>query len=87
MSFSSEPHRCPKCNALVVDRRSAVCTTCRAELPVEWIMSTEQAAKMMDLDRAARALHLAEMTKLDPNLDPNVPALVKFLDQNGGLGL
>jgi hypothetical protein len=34
-------HRCPKCQALVVDRRSPVCTTCRAELPKNWVMTAE----------------------------------------------
>jgi len=85
MSSTAEPRRCPNCNALVVDRRSAVCTTCRAALPAEWIMTREQAAKMMALDRAARAEHLAELRKLDPRIDPNVPAVVKFLDANWGM--
>ncbi len=85
MNFISEPHRCPKCHALVVDRRSATCTTCRAALPAEWIMSKEQAAKMMALDREARAEHLASLRKLDPRSDPNVPAVVKFLDTNWGM--
>jgi len=72
MDFISEPLRCPKCNALVVDRRSAVCTTCRTELPAEWIMSKEQAAKIMAHDREVRAEHTARMKILN---DPwNQPA-------------
>jgi len=55
MDFCSEPHRCPKCHALVVDRRSPVCTTCREALPAEWVMTPAQTAKMMAGDRAARA--------------------------------
>jgi hypothetical protein len=85
MSSASEPRRCPNCNALVVDRRSPVCTTCRAALPAEWIMTKEQAAKMMAFDREARALHLAKLRKLDPRIDPNVPAVVKLLDTNWGM--
>jgi hypothetical protein len=82
MDSTQQPHRCPKCHALVVDRRSPVCTTCRAELPAEWIMTKEQAAKVMALDAQARAQHLQEIRKLDPQCDPNVPALVKLLDSN-----
>ncbi len=65
MTFLSEPHRCPKCYALVVDRRSANCTTCRAALPAEWVMTKEQAAKMMAFDREARAEHKAKMKILN----------------------
>jgi hypothetical protein len=76
------PHRCPKCQALVVDRRSPVCTTCRAELPKDWVMTKAQAAKVMSLDAQARALHVEEMRKIDPLSNPNVPPLVRFLDQD-----
>jgi len=85
MDLPQQPHRCPKCNALVVDRRSATCTTCRADLPKEWIMTPEQAAKVMLLDTQARAQHLQEIRKLDPQCDPNVPALVKLLDSNASV--
>jgi hypothetical protein len=82
MDASQQPHRCPKCHALVVDRRSPVCTTCREALPKEWVMTTEQAAKVMQLDAQARAHHVQEMRKIDPLSDPNVPAVVKFLEQD-----
>jgi uncharacterized OB-fold protein len=85
MDLSLQPHRCPKCGGLVVDRRSPVCTTCRIELPAEWIMTKEQAAKVMALDAQARAQHLQEIRKLDPQCDPNVPALVKLLDSNASV--
>jgi hypothetical protein len=75
MSFSSEPHRCPKCHALVVDRRSPKCTTCRAELPAEWIMTRKQAANLKKIDNEARAEHAARMKTLnDPwNQPANMP--------------
>ena len=60
-----QPHRCPKCNALVVDRRSSVCTTCRKPLPADWIMTPEQAAKTMKLDAECRAEHTAAMKALN----------------------
>jgi hypothetical protein len=82
MDAALQPHRCPKCNALVVDRRKPACTTCRAELPKEWVMTPDQAKNVMKLDAAARAQHLAEMRKLDPQSDPNVHGVVKFLDQD-----
>jgi hypothetical protein len=66
----------------VVDRRSPVCTTCREALPKEWIMTPEQAAKVMQLDAQARVQHTQEMRKIDSQSDPNVPALVKLLDAN-----
>jgi hypothetical protein len=65
MNFSSEPHRCPKCHALVVDRRSPVCTTCRAELPAEWIMTKAQTAKVNAIDQSARAEYKSAMKDLD----------------------
>jgi hypothetical protein len=76
------PHRCPKCHALVVDRRSPVCTTCRAALPAAWIMTPEQAAKTMAIDAQAKAEHLRSLRTIDPSLDPNVPAAIKLLDGN-----
>jgi len=45
-------------------------------------MTPKQAAKVMDLDAQARAQHVREMRTLDPLSDPNVPAAVRFLDQN-----
>jgi len=65
MDFISEPHRCPKCHALVVDRRSAACTTCRTALPAEWVMTKEQTSKMMAIDRSARSEHTSSMKVLD----------------------
>jgi hypothetical protein len=49
----------------VVDRRSPVCTTCRAALPADWVMTPQQTAKMMQLDAQARAQQLEEMRKID----------------------
>jgi hypothetical protein len=85
MDAPLQPHRCPKCNALVVDRRSPVCTACRAELPKEWVMSREQAAKLAKIDADSRALHVTEMHKIDPRSDPNTPPIVRFLDTPWGL--
>jgi hypothetical protein len=65
MDQPQQPHRCPKCHALVVDRRSPVCTTCREALPKEWIMTPEQAAKVMDIDRTARAEYDSAMKQLN----------------------
>ena len=48
-------------------------------------MTSEQAAKVMVLDAQARAQHLQEIRKLDPQCDPNVPALVKLLDSNASV--
>lgn len=85
MDPSQLPHRCPKCNALVVDRRSPFCTTCREALPKEWIMTPEQVAKTEAINREIRAEHVASMRCLDPKTDPNVPAVVKFLDTTWGM--
>ncbi len=85
MDLSQQPHRCPKCNALVVDRRSSVCTTCRAELPAEWIMTKDQSAKVMALDAQARVQHLQEIRKIDPRSDPNMPPIVRWLDTPWGM--
>jgi hypothetical protein len=60
-----EPHRCPKCDAPVVDRRSPLCTTCHEPLPVEWIMTPEQVAKVEMIDRHAKAEHAAALNDLD----------------------
>jgi len=60
-----QPHRCPKCNALVTDRRFSNCTTCHEPLPPEWLMTPEQAAKVMELDAHARAEYNAAMKGLD----------------------
>jgi hypothetical protein len=83
----AQPRRCPACNALVVDRRSATCTTCDAELPKEWVMTKDQAAKVNQLDAQARTLHVQEMNKLDPFNDPNLPPVVRWLDSNVGGGM
>ena len=85
MDSAFQPKRCPKCHALVVDRRSMTCTTCQADLPKEWIMSKEQTAKVKVLDAQARAQHLQEMRNLDPQCDPNVPAVIKLLDSNASV--
>jgi len=55
------PLRCPKCQALVVDRRSAVCTTCRVALPKEWVMTKDQIRKIQDADQHVRAEFKASM--------------------------
>ena len=83
MDSATQPKRCPKCQALVVDRRSLTCTTCRAALPAEWVMTNEQTAKMMKLEAQNRATHKAEMQSLDPPLcDPNLPPVVRLLKLN-----
>jgi hypothetical protein len=79
------PRRCPKCHALVVDRRSPACTTCRAALPKEWIMTREQAAKTKALDQEIRAEHAASLRTLDPRSDPNMPPVIRFLDTPWGM--
>jgi hypothetical protein len=79
------PHRCPKCSALVVDRRSPVCTTCRTELPKDWVMTPEQAARMMAIDREIRKEHVASQNFLDPRNDPKTPAVVRFLETPWGM--
>ena len=76
MDLPQQPRRCPKCNALVVDRRSAVCTTCRKPLPAEWIMTAEQTAKMMKLDADCRTEHTAAMKALNnPWTQPSDPGI------------
>jgi hypothetical protein len=82
MESTEFPHRCPKCNALVVDRRSPVCTTCRAALPTDWVMTPEQAAKTTAIDTKIKAEHLASLRTIDPLSDPNVPGVVRLLDGN-----
>jgi hypothetical protein len=69
-----EPHRCPKCDAPVVDRRSPLCTTCHEALPAEWIMTPEQIAKVEMIDRHAKAEHVTALNDLDeiPS-DSNLP--------------
>lgn len=65
MAFSLESHRCPQCNALVVDRRSPTCTTCHVALPADWILTPEQTAKLNAIDKDARAEYNSAMTDLD----------------------
>ena len=60
-----QPFRCPKCNALVVDRRSPVCTTCRQALPTAWVMTPKQVAKVEAIDRDAKAEFSATMKQLN----------------------
>jgi hypothetical protein len=64
------PHRCPKCDAPVVDRRSPICTNCHEALPAEWIMSPQQIAKVEELNAHAKAGHAAAMEALEPTNDP-----------------
>lgn len=85
MEPAQVPPRCPGCGALVVDRRSPVCTTCRAALPKDWVMTPEQAAKTNAIDKEIRAEHTASMNTLDPRNDPNTPPIVRFLDTTWGL--
>jgi hypothetical protein len=82
MDQPQQPHRCPKCHALVVDRRSPVCTTCREALPKEWIMTPEQVAKTMAIDREIRAEHAASLKTLDPRSDPKMPPIIRWLDSS-----
>lgn len=79
MDISDQPHRCPKCHALVVDRRSPACTTCHATLPADWIMTPQQVDKVMAIDKEIRAEHAASMKNLDPPTDPNASTVVKVL--------
>jgi hypothetical protein len=65
MDFTDLPHRCPKGGALVVDRRSAVCTTCRAELPKDWVMTPEEVAKLTAIDQEIRADYAKEIETLN----------------------
>jgi hypothetical protein len=74
------PLRCPSCQALVVDRRSAVCTTCRQALPAEWVMSPAQVAKTNQLDLKARAQYAESIRTLNPLTNPDAPALVQMLN-------
>ncbi len=64
------PLRCPSCNGLVVDRRSALCTTCHVELPKEWLLTDAQIQQLEAIDRSARAEHAASMNDLDSAHDP-----------------
>ncbi len=75
MDLPQVPHRCPKCQALVVDRRSPVCTTCRAALPADWIMTPEQAAKLMAIDRECRREHQDAMKTLNNPWDQPVTGI------------
>ena len=78
------PHRCPKCNALVVDRRSPVCTTCRKPLPAEWVMTAKQVAQVNVINQAAQADYAASMTFLNPRNNPDLPPIVRLLDTDLG---
>jgi len=82
MDPTQVPHRCPKCHALVVDRRSPVCTTCRAALPKDWIMTPEQVAKTAAINREIKAEHAASLNTLDPRNDPKMPPMIRFLDSS-----
>jgi hypothetical protein len=41
----------------------------------------------MAIDKEIRAEHAASIKYLDPRTDPNVPAVVKALDTNWGMGM
>jgi hypothetical protein len=81
------PLRCPRCQALVVDRRSALCTTCHQALPAEWVMTVEQAAKLAQLDLAARAQYADSIRALNPLTNPDAPLLVRVLNQSSIPGI
>ena len=80
MEDAQLPHRCPKCRALVVDRRSPVCTT----LP-------HRVAERLGDGRPSRSPrpgpstrrfareHQASLNTLDPQNDPNLPPIIRFL--------
>lgn len=75
MELPVQPLRCPKCHALVVDRRFANCTTCHEALPAEWVMKRAEAAKLMASDRECRAEHQAAMKALRRPLSSSDPDL------------
>jgi len=76
------PHRCPKCDALVVDRRSPVCTTCHEAFPAEWIMNPEQVAKVENIDARAKAEHASAMEALEPENDPSMTETTLTVEPN-----
>jgi hypothetical protein len=49
-------------------------------LPEDWIMTPEQAAKMMALDQETRAGYAASIKTLDPRSDPNMSSVIWLLD-------
>ena len=71
------PLRCPQCDALVVDRRFAKCTTCSTELPAEWIFSPDQVEKLQALNRGAETEHAALMGELAREEDLDAPLLTR----------
>ncbi len=79
MDFDHDaPLRCPKCNALVVDRRTATCTTCHEALPADWVLSREQAATLTALDEHAKFKHAQSMQKLGAADDPEMPEIERI---------
>lgn len=70
------PHRCPKCDALVVDRRSPTCTNCHTALPAGWVLSREETAKLSALDAHAKFKHAQSMERLSD--DPNKPEIERI---------
>ncbi len=76
------PLRCPRCHALVVDRRSATCTTCHQALPADRIMTRDQVAKVTELDRDARAQYAESIRTLNPLTNPDAPLIVQLLNQS-----
>jgi hypothetical protein len=73
--------RCPHCHALVGDRRSPVCTTCKQALPAERVMTPDQVAKTAALDQMARTQHAESMKSLQPlkNFNPDAPVIMQIL--------
>ncbi len=72
--------RCPKCHALVVDRRFPNCTTCHEALPPEWLLTPDQIEKLQVLDEHARHEHAVALDDLDSVRDPNTPLLTEEVD-------
>ena len=72
-----QPLRCPSCRALVVDRRSAHCTTCKAELPESFTLQPEQLRQLQASDRSARAEHGALLQELTRETEPELPMLTR----------
>jgi hypothetical protein len=70
------PLRCPKCNALVVERRSPTCTTCHAALPPEWVLSREETAHLTAMDDHAKFKHAQSMERL--SIDPDKPEIERI---------
>jgi hypothetical protein len=75
-----DTHRCPQCNALVIDRRFPTCTSCHAALPEEWVMTPEQVAKVTTIDAHARAEHATAMAELEPVSSPDTAPTIPLVE-------